>query len=45
MQKPRILIIEDDEMQAEIYEDALPDFEVFRARTGREALAMLSFEN
>jgi DNA-binding NtrC family response regulator len=41
MQKPRILIIEDDEMQAEIYEDALADFEVFRARTGREALAML----
>ncbi len=41
MEKPRILIIEDDELQAEIYEDALSDFELFRACTGREALAML----
>ena len=41
MGKPRILIIEDDDLQAEIYEDALSDFELFRARTGREALALL----
>ncbi len=41
MEKPRILIIEDDDLQAEIYEDALSDFERFRARTGREALSIL----
>ncbi len=42
MEKPRILIIEDDDLQAEIYEDALSDFELTRARTGREALAVLA---
>jgi DNA-binding NtrC family response regulator len=41
MEKPRILIIEDDNLQAEIYEDALSGYELFRARTGREALEML----
>jgi DNA-binding NtrC family response regulator len=41
MEKPRILIIEDDNLQAEIYEDALSAYELFRARTGREALEML----
>ncbi len=41
MDKPRILIIEDDDLQAEIYEDALSRYELFRAGTGREALAML----
>lgn len=41
MDKPRILIIEDDDLQAEIYEDALTGYELSRARTGREALAML----
>lgn len=42
MDKPRILIIEDDDLQAEIYEDALSAYELFRARTGREALALLA---
>lgn len=42
MDKPRILIIEDDDLQAEIYEDALAGYELFRAATGREALAMLA---
>ncbi len=42
MERPRILIIEDDDLQAEIYEDALGGYELFRARTGREALAGLS---
>ncbi|MCC6232897.1 MAG: response regulator [Verrucomicrobiales bacterium] len=41
MEKPRILIIEDDDLQAEIYEEALGHYELFRARTGREALAVL----
>ncbi|MBL9136260.1 MAG: response regulator [Verrucomicrobiales bacterium] len=42
VEKPRILIIEDDDLQAEIYEDALSGYELSRARTGREALAHLS---
>lgn len=42
MDKPRLLIIEDDDLQAEIYEDALSeDYGITRARTGREALAVL----
>ena len=41
MGKARILIIEDDDLQAEIYEDALSDYDLTRARTGREALALL----
>jgi DNA-binding NtrC family response regulator len=41
MEKPRILIIEDDDLQAEIYEEALSHYELIRARTGREALAVL----
>src|SRR6516164_2546158 len=38
MNKPRILIVEDDDFQYEIYEDALSDYEVIRASTGSEAL-------
>jgi DNA-binding NtrC family response regulator len=42
MDKPRLLIIEDDDLQAEIYEDALSgEYGITRARTGREALAQL----
>jgi DNA-binding NtrC family response regulator len=41
MGKPRILVIEDDDLQYEIYEDALADYELFRANSGREALAIL----
>jgi len=38
MNKPRILIVEDDDFQYEIYEDALSDYEVVRATTGSQAL-------
>jgi len=38
MNKPRILIVEDDDFQYEIYEDALSDYDVIRASTGSEAL-------
>jgi len=41
MDKPRILIIEDDDLQAEIYEDALSGFELTRVRSGSDALARL----
>lgn len=40
--KRRILIVEDDDLQYEIYEDALSDYEIERVKTGREALAILS---
>lgn len=38
MNKPRILVIEDDDLQYELYEDALADYELVRVRTGSEAL-------
>jgi DNA-binding NtrC family response regulator len=38
MNKPRVLIIEDDDLQYELYEDALHEFEISRALTGGEAL-------
>src|ERR1051326_8132645 len=38
MTKPRILIVEDDDLQYEIYEDALADYELIRASTASEAL-------
>ena len=38
MNKPRVLIIEDDDLQYELYEDALADFELVRAATGTDAL-------
>ena len=38
MKQPRILIAEDDDLQYEIYEDALAEYELFRATTGTEAL-------
>lgn len=42
MSKPRILIVEDDDLQYEIYEDALSNYELIRAKTGTEALAQLA---
>ncbi len=36
---PVLLIIEDDDLQYEIYEEALADYQLIRARTGSEALA------
>lgn len=38
MNKPRVLIIEDDDLQFELYEDALQEFEISRALTGSDAL-------
>jgi DNA-binding NtrC family response regulator len=38
MSKPRILIVEDDDLQYEIYEDTLSNCELVRATTGTEAL-------
>ena len=40
MSPPLILIIEDDDLQQEIYEDALAQYRLTRARTGSEALEM-----
>jgi DNA-binding NtrC family response regulator len=42
MNKRRLLIIEDDDLQYEIYEDALAEYDLTRVRTGREALAGLA---
>src|SRR3954447_14548392 len=41
MNKPRVLIVEDDDLQYEIYEDALSDFDLARAKTGSEALDLM----
>jgi DNA-binding NtrC family response regulator len=38
MNKPRVLVIEDDDLQYELYEDALTDYELSRVRTGSDAL-------
>ena len=39
--KPHLLIIEDDNLQYEIYEDALEQYQLTRAKTGTAALALL----
>jgi DNA-binding NtrC family response regulator len=38
MNKVRILVMEDDDLQFELYEDALSDYEITRVRTGSDAL-------
>ena len=38
MNNPRILVIEDDDLQYEIYEEALKDYQLTRVTTGSEAL-------
>lgn len=38
---PTILIIEDDDLQYEIYEEALADYTLIRAKTGSDALAQI----
>jgi CheY-like chemotaxis protein len=38
MNKPRVLVIEDDDLQYELYEDALTAYELARVRTGSDAL-------
>jgi len=40
VKKPRLLIVEDDDLQYELYEEALSSFEVARATTARGALAL-----
>lgn len=42
MNPKRILVIEDDDLQYELYEEALGGFELTRAKTGSAALASLS---
>ena len=39
--KPHLLIIEDDDLQYEIYEEALSQFQFTRAKSGSAALALL----
>lgn len=39
--KPRILIVEDDDLQFEIYEEALSAYELARVRTGSDALTFI----
>src|SRR2546430_5551393 len=38
MNRPRLLIIEDDDLQYEIYEEALRKYQLVRATTASEAL-------
>lgn len=40
--KPRLLIVEDDDLQYEIYEETLSAYELVRVRTGSAALATLA---
>ncbi len=42
MKKLQILIIEDDDLQYELYEDALSDYELERATSGSEALLKIA---
>ena len=42
MTAPQILIVEDDDLQQEIYEDALAPYRLTRARTTSEALGMVA---
>lgn len=42
MEKKRILVIEDDDLHYELYQEALADYELVRARTASEALTSLA---
>lgn len=42
MNRKRILVIEDDDLQYEVYEEALSDYELARAKTGTSALASMA---
>ena len=42
MTPPKILIIEDDDLQYEIYEEALSKYELIRVSNGTEALAQIA---
>jgi DNA-binding NtrC family response regulator len=41
MNPPTLLIIEDDDLQYEIYEDALAKYKLLRVKTGSKALALI----
>lgn len=41
MNPPRLLIIEDDDLQYELYEEALSSYELHRVKNGSEALALI----
>jgi DNA-binding NtrC family response regulator len=42
MNKPRILVVEDDDLQYELYEDALNEYDLARVRTGADALEFVA---
>ena len=42
MTRPAILIVEDEDLQYEIYQDALEGYDLVRARSGQEALQVLT---
>lgn len=42
MSKPTILVIEDEDLQYEIYQDSLSDFDLVRATSGSEAIQVLA---
>src|SRR5215472_13478789 len=44
MNAAKILIIEDDDLQYEIYEDALSKYQLIRVKNGSEALAQITRE-
>lgn len=44
MSRKRILVIEDDDLQYELYEEALADYELVRTRTASGALAIIARE-
>jgi DNA-binding NtrC family response regulator len=41
MEKPKVLVIEDDDLQYEIYEEALAEYELIQARTVTEAFHLI----
>jgi CheY-like chemotaxis protein len=42
MNEPRILVVEDDDLQDEIYQESLSGYRLTRVRSGREALAAIA---
>lgn len=41
MNRPTVLVIEDDDLQYELYEEALSDYDLVRVKNGSEALAQI----
>lgn len=42
MNKPRLLILEDDDLQYELYEETFSDYELIRTTTAKEALQLIA---